>query len=85
MKNVSRRSTKDALSRIPDINYTEIISKVEGYSRTNRSIDINKLYDASNTPTDYALLWYMIYKNNLENTYTNNDVEDIIQYVNNNL
>lgn len=85
MKTVSRRSTKDALSLIPDINYTEIISKVEGYSRTNRSIDINKLYNVSNTPTDYALLWYMIYKNNLENTYTNNDVEDIIQYVNNNL
>ena len=36
-------------------------------------------------PTDYALLWYMIYKNNLENTYTNNDIEEIIQYVNNNL
>lgn len=86
MKNVSRRSTKDALSLIPDINYIEIISKVESYTQMNKSIDVNKLYNASNNmPTDYALLWYMIYKNNLENTYTNNDIEEIIQYVNNNL
>jgi hypothetical protein len=34
-------------------------------------------------PTEYALLWYMIYKNNLESIYSNNDVEEIIKYVNN--
>lgn len=85
MKNVSRRSTKDALSLIPDVDYTEIISTVEGYAQTNKSIDINKICDVSNNmPTEYALLWYMIYKNNLESTYSNNDVEEIIKYVNNN-
>jgi hypothetical protein len=84
MKNVSRRSTKDALSLIPDIDYTKIISVVEEYAQTNKSIDIHKIYEASNNmPTDYALLWYMIYKNNLEKTYTNNDVEEIIKYLNN--
>ena len=85
MKKVSRRSTKNAVSLIPDIDYTEIISTVEGYAQTNENIDINKICDTSNNmPTEYALLWYMIYKNNLENTYSNNDVEEIIKYVNNN-
>ena len=86
MNTVSRRTTKSSLSLIPDIDYGEIASKVETYSKTNNNIDINKIYDISNNmPTEYALLWYMIYKNNLENTYTNNDIEEIIQYVNNNL
>jgi hypothetical protein len=83
IKKVSRRSSKDAVSLIPDIDYTKITSDVVVYAQTNKNIDVNKIYDVSNnTPTDYALLWYMIYKNNLENTYTNNDVEEIIAYLN---
>ena len=67
-----------------DIDYTKIISVVEECAQTNKSIDIHKIYEASNNmPTDYALLWYMIYKNNLEKTYTNNDVEEIIKSLNN--
>ena len=86
MNVVSRRTTRTSLSLIPDVDYTEIVSKVEGYTQINKNIDVNKIYDVTNNiPTEYALLWYMIYKNNLENTYTNNDVEEIIQYVNNNL
>ena len=84
MNTVSRRTTKSSLSLIPDIDYVEITSKVEAYSKINNNIDINKIYDISNNmPTEYALLWYMIYKNNLDNIYTNNDVEEIIKYVNN--
>jgi hypothetical protein len=85
MNTVSRRTTKSSLSLIPDIDYGEIVSKVETYSKTNNNIDINKIYDTSNNmPTEYALLWYMIYKNNLDNIYTNKDIEKIIKYVNNN-
>ena len=84
MNTVSRRTTKSSLSLIPDIDYGEIVSKVETYSKTNNDVDINKICDVSNNmPTEYALLWYMIYKNNLDNIYTNNDVEEIIKYVNN--
>jgi hypothetical protein len=84
MNTVSRRTTKSSLSLIPDIDYGEIVSKVETYAKTNNDVDINKICDVSNNmPTEYALLWYMIYKNNLESIYSNNDVEEIIKYVNN--
>ena len=76
------RLPSSAFYMFPDINYAEIVSKVIEYTESNSSIDKSRISTESGLATDYALLWYMIYKKGLQDKYNNDDVNEILDYVN---
>ena len=82
LNSATRGVGQKELSLIPDINYAEIVSKVIEYTESNSSIDKSRISTESGLATDYALLWYMIYKKGLQDKYNNDDVNEILDYVN---